>query len=849
MAALMLFNAVAAPAPGPSSPGRSGETHALPLDYQTQITGQVVRFSAHTLTVRTIHGDRVFAVDKTTQVTPHRRGLSSFRKGELISASVERDPNGYLHLKKIAVRASQPLPLMGEAEPTADDPDKQAHLATDDQFNNQNQSDTRALSNNEDLTQSAASIDTGDSTLTAGSTDPAVDTVDPLYAEAALNTYALGSCPAGNAAITGATFVIGNHAAVAQINGQIHQGDSISAQFYVANGCTNVPVSLVSYKAPASTFSRTTASQQTIFEQATGNFSTGSGNTLKVHAPNCFYQVDFVTGLPITTLGPATSYNFYGDQSRLMQHDNGGTNACINSQTYVGSPTPTRTPTTAPTSTKTATPTATSTSTATSTATAVPTTTSTSTATATSTSTATATATPTATATATNTPTATATATDTATPTPTATSTSTPTPPTATSNNNWPQHLFGPDRSGTNVNAFGSVPSSATPLWTAPNVVQNAAVIVDGIVYNTTDSPANTLTARAALTGTMIWQQALNGLTDLAPPAVANGTVFVSAGGNVQAFNSTTGTPLWTVSNACTNCFGSAPVVANGIVYAPLFINGTDEMNLIRALDAVDGHQVFAVSGVRGPGQIAVTGGQLLAWDTQSGLHAFDANPGPNAGAPLWTYTPAAPSLVIKGANAYQLASDSQDITIDTGSNRAYVLYQEPSTNFAPQVSLNAIDLATGALAGRVALNTLSTTGAVSVGDVPVVYHGALQLPFRAGATADLNAPLQLLQFDPATLGSMVQRPVLTSVGTPVSGDVNVTFVTGAHGVLYVANCTSTYTGPMPSGFHAIDPATATLVWSALDTVDCAESEIAVTNGLVVAADMSQLYAFAAPPR
>src|SRR5260370_1087316 len=108
MSALMLFNAIAAPAPGPSAP-RPGGSHALPLDYQTQIDGQVVRFTAHTLTIRTLHGDRVFAVDKTTVITPHSRPMSSFRKGELISVSVERLRDGYLHLKRIALRATQPL--------------------------------------------------------------------------------------------------------------------------------------------------------------------------------------------------------------------------------------------------------------------------------------------------------------------------------------------------------------------------------------------------------------------------------------------------------------------------------------------------------------------------------------------------------------------------------------------------------------------------------------------------------------------------------------------------------------------------------------------------------------------
>ena len=850
MAALMLFNAIAAPAPGSSSQSRSGDSHALPLDYQTSVTGQVVRFTAHTLTLRTLWGDRVFAVDRTTQITPHRRGLASFQRGELISASVVRDRNGHLFLNRVTVRGSQPVPLMGQAAPSSDDPDKQSHLEQEDQSNHQNQADTQALSDT-DFSQSAASIDSTDSALTALPGDPEADSVDPMFVAAAMTSGAVGTCPHGNAAVTGAQFVISSHAttppqpaAVAQINGKIHQGDSIAAQFSVANGCTNVPVSLVSYTAPAAAYDRNTANQQNVYQSATGSFGSASAPyALQVNAPPCYYQVDFVTGAPITKLGPSTSHNFYGDQSRLIQHDNGGNSSCVNVQPFA---TATNTPTQTSTPTSTATQRATSTATSTATVTSTPT------------------------ATATNTATATATPTNTATATPT--STSTPTPVVVTQDN-WPQHLFGPERSGANVGASGSVPSmpAAAPLWTAPNMEQNAAVIADGLVFNTNASgrPVTwTLTATHATTGVQAWQQQLVGDSSLAPPAVANGMVYVAAGGSIQAFKSADGTPVWTDDAGAESvpgtpgkydchakaCFGLAPVVASGLVFAPMY-SVSSGLTLVRALDALTGVEQYVISGINGETQIVVIGGRLLAWDTQSGLHAYNAS----NGAFQWTFQPSLPTVVTcviqpdstqVCTNIYNLNSTALDITADPGSNRAYVVYHEPLTGTLQQISLNAINLSDGTLSGKVLLNSLSASGDIDVIDLPVVYNGVLELPVHAGAHADPTAPLVLAQYDPASLAPRGMPLPVRFNGTAVVGKTsNVTFVSGAHGVLYVANCSGINTGSFPNGFHAIDPISGNVVWSAVDANDCPESEIAVASGLIVATDFSWVYTFAAPPR
>jgi len=123
------------------------------------------------------------------------------------------------------------------------------------------------------------------------------------------------TCPSGMARLS-------SHSAISGAS----QGGTASVNFTVAAGC-NVQLSLVSYKAPSAAFSATTANQQVIFDTATGTFAAGA-HSLSVDMPNCFFQVDFVFGSPITTLGPAGSNNFYSAQGRLISGANGGTTSC-----------------------------------------------------------------------------------------------------------------------------------------------------------------------------------------------------------------------------------------------------------------------------------------------------------------------------------------------------------------------------------------------------------------------------------------------------------------------------------------------------------------------------------------
>jgi hypothetical protein len=122
------------------------------------------------------------------------------------------------------------------------------------------------------------------------------------------------------------SYQINNCKTVSDLSGKVHQGDDVSVTFTVPKGVTDT-VSLVSYTAPASSFSASTASQQVVFDMDTGTFGPGT-YTLMVHIPNCYFQVDFVCGSVISQFGPAGSNIFYHAQQRFISGDNGGCNPC-----------------------------------------------------------------------------------------------------------------------------------------------------------------------------------------------------------------------------------------------------------------------------------------------------------------------------------------------------------------------------------------------------------------------------------------------------------------------------------------------------------------------------------------
>jgi hypothetical protein len=137
------------------------------------------------------------------------------------------------------------------------------------------------------------------------------------------DNYMEGCCCDGS--LSNVHYIIDGRTVVTDLRGHVHQGDTVQAVFTVDKGYIDT-LSLVSYIAPGASFSAANASQQTIYQDATGTFGPGT-YTLCVVVPKCYFQVDFVCGYAIDKFGPAGSNIFYSAQDRLISADNGGTNA------------------------------------------------------------------------------------------------------------------------------------------------------------------------------------------------------------------------------------------------------------------------------------------------------------------------------------------------------------------------------------------------------------------------------------------------------------------------------------------------------------------------------------------
>jgi uncharacterized protein DUF11 len=127
------------------------------------------------------------------------------------------------------------------------------------------------------------------------------------------------SCPAAGAGIVGGSILVA--------------GGKATATFSISAACPATTVTLASYEAPAATFSL----PQTLFDDASATFASGGPYTLTVDLPDCFFQVDLVTGTAIPVL---TSGNLYGNRKAAFTQ--GGVKAC---------PPPTTTSTTTATTT------------------------------------------------------------------------------------------------------------------------------------------------------------------------------------------------------------------------------------------------------------------------------------------------------------------------------------------------------------------------------------------------------------------------------------------------------------------------------------------------------------------
>ena len=137
------------------------------------------------------------------------------------------------------------------------------------------------------------------------------------------NEYGTGN---GNGAATVLYYKI-NGIVKPGLNNYVHQGDQVKV-FFTVSGSQDTYFTLVSYKAPDSTFNPSTAKYQEIFDVDSKIVSCGqSVDSLTVMVPNCYFQIDFVKGCAIQKFDEPTN-KFYSPQERLYEGDNGGTQSC-----------------------------------------------------------------------------------------------------------------------------------------------------------------------------------------------------------------------------------------------------------------------------------------------------------------------------------------------------------------------------------------------------------------------------------------------------------------------------------------------------------------------------------------
>lgn len=285
---------------------------------------------------------------------------------------------------------------------------------------------------------------------------------------------------------------------------------------------------------------------------------------------------------------------------------------------------------------------------------------------------------------------------------------------------NWVQGNFDPcltDNNPYETKLSASTVGNLVLGWhVASDAPSSSPAVVNGVVY--TYDNLGEVQARSAVNGTLLWQNPPRGNTRMAgpysivnPPAVANGTVYLSDGLVVWALKASDGTLLWQYQAVGTSI--TPPTVSNGIVYvsdsggAPNYtyaLDGATGSLLWKyengynqaAQPAVDGNRVYAGSGyqlaalnpktgtqiwlssrVGIPTAAAVYNGRVYVADQLPYIHCVNAA----TGQPLW-----------------DIGTDYMAASIAVANNRVYA--QDGAGGFW------ALDAYTGNLLWKVRLST-----------------------------------------------------------------------------------------------------------------------------------------------
>ena len=205
----------------------------------------------------------------------------------------------------------------------------------------------------------------------------------------------------------------------------------------------------------------------------------------------------------------------------------------------------------------------------------------------------------------------------------------------------WPMFQYNLGRTGFNPtesaisagNVSGLVQrfAAGTPVTGFPRAYSPPAV-ANGLVY--VGSPDSGLYALDAATGAVRWTAPT--VSTGYSPAVANGIMYVAAGGGLYALDATSGALRWTAQTS--DDPWSSPAVANGVVYVGTKVS-------LDALDATTGALRWTAPTGSMVSSPAVNNGVVYASAGQN-LYAFDATTGSMRWASLVGSGPSSPAVV-----------------------------------------------------------------------------------------------------------------------------------------------------------------------------------------------------------
>jgi outer membrane protein assembly factor BamB len=225
-----------------------------------------------------------------------------------------------------------------------------------------------------------------------------------------------------------------------------------------------------------------------------------------------------------------------------------------------------------------------------------------------------------------------------------------------------------------------------------------------------------------AQTGKLTWQFQTQGKEIPAPPAVADGVVYLgSTDGNVYAVNADTGAQLWQFTTDGT-VLGS-PAVDNGVVYA-----GSDNGSLY-ALDAKTGNQLWAYhaatsSEVVSVGSVTVANGIVYGTSSNNTSHSFVFAVDAKTGAQSWM------QQVNNELLSAPQFSDGKLYVVTAALTQA-----GKSTSI--ESHLDVFDAATGSLPAQTSQDTESINANIPLLGAPTVANGVV---FYTALNGDVSA-------------------------------------------------------------------------------------------------------------